>query len=130
MDQNNLINITEHNDISVVSFGISSISSVSKVEQIGSKIHEFIAQSRPKKLIVDFDGVRFFSSQMLGLLVDIWRKLTEYKGVIMIAGINPHLSRVFRITNLDKLFEFYPDAKTAVKALTDDIPDANQTTLQ
>jgi anti-sigma B factor antagonist len=54
---------------------------------------------------------------MLGLLVDIWRRLKDCGGVVVISGINPNLTRVFRITNLDKVFEFYPDIESALKAL-------------
>jgi anti-anti-sigma regulatory factor len=36
---------------------------------------------------------------------------------VVISGINPNLTRVFRITNLDKVFKFYPDVESALKAL-------------
>ena len=68
-------------------------------------------------MLIDFTGVKFFSSSMLGLLVDLWRRLKEYNGTMVISGINPQLTRVFKITNLDKIFEFYPDGASAVKTL-------------
>lgn len=55
---------------------------------------------------------------MLGLLVDTWRKLSDYGGIVLISGINPQLNRVFKITNLDKIFDFYPDRASAVKAIS------------
>jgi anti-anti-sigma regulatory factor len=51
--------------------------------------------------------------------VDIWRKLGEYGGIMLISGINPQLNRIFKITNLDKIFEFYPDRAGAIKAIKD-----------
>jgi len=36
---------------------------------------------------------------------------------MLISGVNPQLNRVFKITNLDKIFEFYPDRSHAVEAM-------------
>ena len=36
---------------------------------------------------------------------------------IIISGINPQLGRVFKITNIDKIFKFYPDKQTAIDAV-------------
>ncbi|MHC4988999.1 MAG: STAS domain-containing protein [Planctomycetota bacterium] len=38
-------------------------------------------------------------------------------GSLLICGINPQLTRVFRITHLDKLFDFYDNLDAAVSAL-------------
>ena len=76
-----------------------------------------IGISKGSKIVVDFDGVKFFSSQMLGLLVDVWRRVKEYDGTMLISGINSQLSRVFKITNLDRIFKFCPDKAAAMKTL-------------
>jgi anti-sigma B factor antagonist len=68
-------------------------------------------------MVVDFSGVKFFSSQTLGVLIDARKKMAAIKANIVISGINPQLYRVFKITNLDKLFSFYPDAQTAISEL-------------
>jgi anti-anti-sigma regulatory factor len=34
---------------------------------------------------------------------------------IVVAALSSQLTRVFRITNLDRIFEFYPDTPTALK---------------
>jgi anti-anti-sigma factor len=60
---------------------------------------------------------------MLGILLDARKKLSSYNGNIVISGINPQLYRVFKITNLDKIFRFYPDAQTA----TDDLKKTHKT---
>jgi anti-anti-sigma factor len=54
---------------------------------------------------------------MLGLLVDIWRRMKDRGGTLLISGINPQMTRVFRITHLDKLFEFYENTDAAVASL-------------
>jgi len=103
----------------VVRFDATSISAAQSLEEISAKLTDFIAAEYPKKIVVDFDGVKFFSSEVLGLLLYVWRKLQDYGGLIVISGINPQLHRVFKITNLDKIFRFYSDKEAAVKALQD-----------
>jgi anti-anti-sigma factor len=76
-----------------------------------------IDQKQPRKLVIDFSQVRFFSSQVLGLLVDIWRRVKEFGGCLTISGIDPQLTRVFRITHLDKLFTFYENTDSAIASM-------------
>ena len=116
MDKKAIIKIDVLDSVTVISFDSVSIGSIDEMEQISIEAREYIEKNRPGKVVVDFNGVRFFSSQMLGLLVDIWRRLRENDGYVFISGINPQLSRVFKITNLDRIFEFYPDIESAVAA--------------
>jgi len=116
MDEKALTKIETRGSVSVISFVAASIGGIDDVEQIGIDVRGYVEDNQPRKIIVDFDGVRFFSSQMLGLLVDMWRRLKEHDGQVFISGINPQLSRVFKITNLDRIFEFYPDIESAVAA--------------
>jgi anti-anti-sigma factor len=59
-------------------------------------------------------NVRFFSSQVLGLLLDMRSRTQPFEGEVVISAINPQLHRIFRITNLDKIFRFFPDKISAV----------------
>jgi len=118
MNQNGMVDITVRGDVMVVCFNAASISLASGMEKIGRTLHEGIARIRPQKVIIDFTQVSFFSSLMLGLLVDVWRRLKDAGGKVVISGINPTLTRVFRITNFDKVFEFYPDTEAAFQSLS------------
>ena len=111
------LEIISEGNIAVVSFYAASMSSPQPIAKAGRKISEFIEQNHPKAVVFDFSRVKFFSSQLLGLLLDIRAKLKNYGGVAVISAIDPNLHRVFKITNLDKIFEFFPDRKTAVKSL-------------
>jgi anti-anti-sigma factor len=116
MDAKALTKIETRGSVSVISFVAASIGSIDDVEQIGNDVRGYLEDNQPRNVVVDFDGVKFFSSQILGLLVDMWRRLKEYDGQVFISGINPQLSRVFKITNLDRIFKFYPDIESAVAA--------------
>ncbi len=117
MDNKVELNISTVGDVVVVSFAGASIGMLSCIDEMAQPLRKYIAEKSPKKMVVDFEGVKFFSSQVLGLLVEVWQKLTEYGGKVLICQINPQLNRVFKITNLDRIFEFYPDRSAAIEAI-------------
>lgn len=114
------VEITKDGDIAVVAFKSGCISDVEGIGAAGRQIREFIENDKPKKLVFDFAEVRFFSSQVLGLLLDARARLQKDGGEVVISGINPQLHRVFKITNLDKIFRFFEDRQNAVKTIGTD----------
>jgi anti-sigma B factor antagonist len=114
------VEITSEGNAAVVAFKTASISNVEEVAAVSKQIKEFIEKMHPKKVVVDFERVKFFSSQMLGLLLDIRAKLKTYDGEVVISAINPQLYRVFKITHLDKIFKFFQDKENAVRAVSTD----------
>ncbi len=112
-----ILDIKEDNGILIVFFRQPSISGIGEIEKIAQALEDLILNHHARKMIIDFSNVLFFSSQMLGLLVNLWRHMKDLEGVLLISGINPQLTRVFRITHLDKLFNFYENLESAVAAL-------------
>ena len=120
MDEEIGVEITSEGSTAVVAFKSASISDVDAITTAAKQIKEFIGGNQPNKLIFDFGSVKFFSSQVLGLLLDIRAKLETYNGEVVISAINPQLHRVFKITNLDKIFRFFPDKESALQAVGTD----------
>ncbi|MGA2680037.1 MAG: STAS domain-containing protein [Sedimentisphaerales bacterium] len=116
MVEEKLGQITTEGDVAIVTFKKSSISNVEDISITAEHVARFIADNRPNRVIFDFNGVKFFSSRVLGLLLETRASLSSYNGDVLISGINPQLHRVFKITNLDQVFEFFPDTESALKA--------------
>jgi len=112
------IKITSEDSVAVVAFNTASISDVEKIATASKHIKDFVDENQPNRLIFDFNGVKFFSSLVLGVLLEIRSKLASYNGEVAISAINPQLHKVFKITNLDKIFNFFPDKETAVSAVS------------
>ena len=117
MDSQVAVEITKEKDVTIIAFDGALLCDVGDIEAAGEKIKEMTLAEKPKKVVVDFCGVKFFSSQVLGVLLELWRRVEGLQGKVAISGINPQLYRVFKITNLDKLFEFFEDKKGAVESL-------------
>ncbi len=115
MDEKVSIELQMKQKTGIVAFKSPSISDVDEIANISKQVTEFINKNHPSMLIIDFERVKFFSSQVLGLLLDIRTKLAVYNGEVLISAIDPQLHRVFRITNLDKIFRFFQDRESAFK---------------
>ena len=112
------VEINSEGRVGVVVFKAASISNVETIAVASKQIKRFIEDNYPNRIVFDFEKVKFFSSLVLGMLLDIRTKLKTYDGEVVISAINPQLHRVFRITNLDKIFKFFPDKESAVAAMS------------
>jgi len=113
MDEEVGVEITSEASVTVVAFKATSISDMEGITAASEQIKEFIEKNHPSRIVFDFERVKFFSSQVLGLLLDIRAKLETYHGDVVISAIKPQLHKVFKITNLDKIFRFFPDKESA-----------------
>ena len=117
MDEKLVVDIAAEGDVAVMAFNATSISDVKAIASASEQIQRFLDENRPTKIVFDFDRVKFFCSDVLGLLLDVRAKLRQYNGEVVISGINPQLHRIFKITNLDKIFRFFPEKESAVEEM-------------
>jgi anti-sigma B factor antagonist len=108
--------ITAEAGAAVVAFKSASMIDVDAIAAAATKIKAFVEAHRPGTVVFDFEAVKFFSSQVLGLLLDVRAKVIAYDGQVVLSAINPQLYRVFKITNLDKVFKFFPDTRRAIRS--------------
>ncbi len=102
--------------ITLVIFEDASILDPLQVQDIGEKLHQLIADEDRQRMILDFHKVKILSSQMLGVLIGMLKRTHSAKGRIVICGMKPDLYKVFKITNLDKLFSFYESEGHALRS--------------
>ena len=104
-------------DVTAVRFQESSILDTQLIHDIADELDRLIEVEHQKKLLLDFTEVKFFSSSALGLLVTLSKKMAEIEGQIVICALAVELRKVFKITNLDKLFDFADDEDRALQML-------------
>lgn len=111
------LRVEEINGVTVVNFRDASILDVLTIQRIGRELYEIVEGRKAKKIVLDFGDVRFLSSQALGVLLTLRKKCDKEKAKVALARIRPELARVFKITNLDKLFNFYDDRDDAIQQM-------------
>lgn len=109
------LDIAREGNVAVASFKSPCISDVEEITNASAQLRQYIQTDPPKRMVFDFHGVKFFSSQVLGLLLEARAHLRPHEGDVAVTSLSPQLQRVFKITNLDKIFRLYPDRAAAVQ---------------
>ena len=104
--------ITSTGPTAVVEFIRPCISDADAIAEASHQIADFIARQHPHHVVFDFSQVKFFSSQVLGLLLEARAQLRETHGQVLVKIANPQLRRVFKITNLERIFQFVPPCQS------------------
>ena len=120
MDDKIILEMKMEAGVGVIRFLSPSMSDTEAIRAASEQIEGFVEEKRPDKLVVDFGEVKFFSSQILGVLLNTRSKMLMYDGELVISSINPQMYRVFKITNLHRIFRFFPDRETAVAEMSVD----------
>ena len=75
-----------------------------------------------KEVIVDFSEATFIDSTTLGVLVGGVKRLRMQDGHLSLICNNKHISSVFEITGLDRVFPIYETRAEALQALAEPAP--------
>ena len=98
-----------------MSFQNISVLDSANIEALGRSLLDLVEKQDTRKLILEFTTVRFMSSQALGVLLQLKKAMDPVHGKIVIVGIRPELHKVFKITNLHKMFTFHDDLDKALQ---------------
>jgi anti-anti-sigma factor len=101
-------------DVTVVNLADASILDAQQVQQIGDELYELVDKQARRKIIIDFGKVRFLSSSALGVLITLRKKADQIKGKVVFCCLRDDLRKVFKITNLEKMFEFHDSEEKAL----------------
>lgn len=105
----------EVRDILVINFPMTTIVDPVSVQAIGDEIFSHVEDSDLRRLILDFTGVSFVSSELVGVLVNL-RRFCHVQGVsLKLAGLSAGFREVLDLTNLSKLFKIYRTRKSAIE---------------
>jgi anti-sigma B factor antagonist len=107
--------VENHQDVTVVSFLENSILDATQIAEVSAELNSLIEGKSARKIVFDFEQLRFLSSQALGMLISVQKKLDARGGQMKMAAMRGELQKVFQITKLDRLFKFYPSVAEAVK---------------
>ena len=109
----------EEEGILIVNFTDAKILDEARIQQIGAELMEMAtAASQGKKMLLNFSGVQFMSSAMIGKLVLLNKKAKADTIVLKFCTISPNVLEVFKITRLNKVFDIQPDEEKAIKSFT------------
>lgn len=110
------IDVEEIGDVTVVRFIDKKILDEQNIQVIGDQLFELVDDEGRKKLLLDFSNVEYLSSQALGKLITLNKKIRQVSGQLRLCNIKQEIYVVFEITSLNKVFPIYDDEEKALEA--------------
>ena len=83
------------------------------VHTVGRELHRLIEEGHTR-LVVNFAGVCYLSSDVLAILAGLQRQVDPVRGSIVLCGLDPLLRDIVRITHLDRVFDICEDEAEAL----------------
>ncbi len=74
----------------------------------------FILDEGKKDVVLDLSKISFISSLVSASLVYMLKRAKEAGGNLVLCGLQEKVKEVLAATNLDKIFDIFPDRKTAI----------------
>ena len=98
------LKITDHKDIKIIHLeGRMDVTLSGEMEVELIKLID----TGVSKMILDVQKLDCLSSSGIRVFIAIFRKLTERKGKLVFCQMTPQIRKIFKIVELDDLFEFH-----------------------
>ncbi len=101
---------------SVVEFRTPSLMDPIILEEIGKELYRLVDEEDRRKLLLDFEKVQYLSSQAIGIILTLNKKLVPLKySKMVLCGVGPKLMELLKITRLDRILTIKPTQQEAIK---------------
>jgi len=115
MEQYKHLDVKKVGVVTVANFRAQKILDDLIIQQVGDELFQ-VADSEPGlKLLLNFEGVAFLSSSVLGKLISLNKKCKANQGKLKFCQMDPKVYELFTITGLHKLFSIHDDEVTALQ---------------
>jgi anti-sigma B factor antagonist len=112
-DKSQLV-IRQQGGVTVVGFLTPSMLDQSNVAAVGTELMELVEARNRKRMLIDFTGVKYLSSSLLGKLIALHKRLTVVEGELKLCAIDPSIYEIFQMMRLDRVFDIQPDEQRAI----------------
>ena len=108
--------VSEVGEVAVIRFVDRKIIDEVAIQELGDELFALVEEENRANLLLNFSGVEFLSSAALGKLITLDKKVKAISGRLKLSNIRPRIYDVFKITNLNKLFDIKDEEADALAA--------------
>jgi len=116
MATDNLYHTREVDDVVVVTFRQNQILNAMTIGRMSRGLKDLVEAREGGRFVFDFSRVTYMSSSALGMLIGLQRRVARKGARLKLTGIQDDIMEVFRITQLDRVFDIYKGTDAAVEA--------------
>ena len=96
-------------DYTVIEFITPSLMDPLVLESTAQALYKIVDEEDHRKIIMDFEKVQYLSSQAIGIVLTMNKKLGAPKNSkLILCGVGPRLMELLKITRLDRLLTVKP----------------------
>lgn len=114
MNNVNYLTFDANGSALVIGFAIPAAIDSLTVDFIAEELKSVIEESIAWKVVLDFDGVTFISSEMLGKLVAVRKHCDDQGRSLKLCNLDESLVKLLEIMDLDSAFDIQPTVENAV----------------
>jgi len=109
------MNITAHEEKDIQVFVLEGRIDTQGSVDLEKSLH-LAVEAGNHKMILDMATVTYISSAALRILADVLTKNRKANGDLKLVGLNPKITRIFRIIGFDKYFSVFETVADAIAA--------------
>jgi anti-anti-sigma factor len=83
------------------------------IRELSTQLHRLVEEGCTR-LLLNFGGVRYMSSDMLATLTGLHQRVERAQGRLGLFGLDPVLRDMLRICRLERVFDIYADEREAL----------------
>ena len=105
-------------DYTVIEFVTPSLMDPIVLENTAQALYKLVDEEDQRKIVMDFERVQYLSSQAIGIVLAMHKKLNAVKdSKLILCAVGPKLMELIRLTRLDRLLTIKATQKEAVAVL-------------
>jgi anti-sigma B factor antagonist len=99
----------------VIEFVTPSLMDPAVLESTAQSLYKIIDDEDKRKIVMDFEKVQYLSSQAIGIVLAMHKKLNSLAdSKLILCAVGPKLMDLIKLTRLDRLLIIKPNQKEAV----------------
>jgi anti-sigma B factor antagonist len=100
------------------------------IARLGEELLTALEEAEPPDLLIDLGEVETLSSSVLGKLIQLLKRARQLHGRVRLCSVQPYVRKIFRITQLDGVFEIHDTAEDALSNEQDGPPQSSDEAAQ
>jgi anti-anti-sigma factor len=110
------LQVTKNDDVFVIRFQDRKLAG-DLPEQLGDELRRVAAQEDCTKILLEFSGVEFLASDMLGKVMALNKQLKQKNGRLALCEVCPYIRQVLTVSRLDTLLTIKATEAEGMSAL-------------
>ena len=106
--------VRQEGEKTVVEFKTESLMNALDLEKMNGSLMSLVDVDGHRQLILDFTPVKYLSSQAIGIILALHKKLSHSDGRLILCGVGPQLMQLLKITRLNLVLKVAPSQKEAL----------------